>query len=256
MPTSYRVQEDVVWLAKIALTLERPALAVDLLADEAVRTDWFCAQVSFRLGYTARRLHALARAMHGETEQAAQDLIADRERVGALPVDPGVDPLACDLDRSLGEIALLGGDASGAVAILVRLADAEARTGSAMPAHGWTLVRLGQAADRLGDLNRGEACFGKVTALVDAGIDACHPVVLAARYDQAGRRAAIGDTALAGELLAPLVDDPPLAHGRPALGESHPLRRKAHELADRLGITVAAASPPRKTTPVDSDLDL
>ena len=60
LPTSYRVQEDLIWLAKAALVLGSPRTVLDLLGGQAAETDWFRDQVSFRLGYTARRLLALA----------------------------------------------------------------------------------------------------------------------------------------------------------------------------------------------------
>ena len=60
LPTSYRVQEDLIWLAKAALTLRHPQTVLELLAGQTAETDWFRDQVSFRLGYTARRLLALA----------------------------------------------------------------------------------------------------------------------------------------------------------------------------------------------------
>ena len=78
-------------------------------------------------------------------------LLADRERLADWPLEPGLDPLAADFDRSLGELALLRGEAAGAVTSLTQLAAAEAAAGLPSPAHGWTLVLLGRAADRLGD---------------------------------------------------------------------------------------------------------
>src|SRR5580658_7479125 len=50
LPASYRVQEDLLWLARTALVLEQPRRLQDLLADQAAGTEWFCNQVSFRLG--------------------------------------------------------------------------------------------------------------------------------------------------------------------------------------------------------------
>ena len=63
-------------------------------------------------------------------------------------------------------------------------------------------------------------------------------MILTARYDEAERCAAIGDTRQAAKLLAPVLDRTLLAHGRPALGEAHPLLTRARALAERLGITV------------------
>jgi len=107
-----------------------------------------------------------------------------------------------------------------------------------LPARGWTLVLLGRAADALGDAGRAAECFGLVTELGAGGIDARHPVILTARYDEAARRAATGDTREAADLLEPVLDRTPLAHGYPALGEVHPLLARARALAERLGITL------------------
>jgi tetratricopeptide (TPR) repeat protein len=238
LPASYRVQEDLIWLVRAALVLEQPQAALDLLAEQAAATDWFSDRVSFRLGYTARRLLALAGGALGRTDEAAASLLADRERLGERPLCIGLDPLVADFDRALGEVRLLAGDVAGALASLATLAKAEAQAPGPLPARGWTLVLLARAADRLGDTRRAAECFGSVADLVSAGIDPCHPVILTARYDQAVRCAATGDTGESAELLAPVLDRTPLAHGHPALGEAHPLLARARALAQRLGITV------------------
>jgi tetratricopeptide (TPR) repeat protein len=240
LAASYRVQEDLIWLARTALVLEQPQAALDLLAGEAAGTDWFCNQVSFRLGYTARRLLALAAAGLGQTEEATADLLADRERLAGQPLDEGVDALVADFDRAAGEVALARGDPAGAMATLTRLARAEARagTGVPLPARGWTLVLLARAAGRLGDARRATECFGLVSELGMDGIDPRHPVILTAHYDEAVRRAATGDTREAADLLAPVVDRTLLGHGWPALGEAHPLLARARALAERLGIAL------------------
>jgi tetratricopeptide (TPR) repeat protein len=238
LPASYRVQEDLLWLVRAALVLEHPQAAVDLLAKEAAATDWFGDRVSFRLGYTARRLLALAGGRLGRTDEAAASLLADRERLADRPLCVPLDPLVADFDRSLGEVALLAGDFAGGLATLAKLAEAEAEAAAPLPARGWTLVLLGRAADRLGDARRAARCFDSVADLAAAGIDPSHPVILAARYDQAVRSAATGDTGEAAGLLEPVLDRTPLTHGHPALGEAHPLLARARALAQRLGITV------------------
>ena len=96
--------------------LEQPQTVQDLLAGRAAGTDWFRNQVSFRLGYTARRLLALATAGLGQPAEAAAALLADRERLADQPLDEGLDPLAADFDRTLGEVALRRGNAAGAMA--------------------------------------------------------------------------------------------------------------------------------------------
>ncbi len=238
LPTSYRVQEDLIWLAKAALVLEHPRTVLDLLDDQSAGTDWFRDRVSFRLGYTARRLLALASGELGQTDEAVTALLADREQLADWPLDGGLDPLAADFDRSLGELALLRGEAAGAVTSLTRLAAAEAEAGLPSPARGWTLVLLGRAADRLGDTRQAASCFRSVTDLASAGIDPSHPVILTAHYDEAVRATARGDAGRAAKLLAPVLDRTLLAHGRPALGEAHPLLSRARGLAQRLGIPV------------------
>jgi tetratricopeptide (TPR) repeat protein len=262
--TSYRVQEDLIWLAKAALVLRHPRTVLELLAGQTAETDWFRDQVSFRLGYTARRLLALASGELGRADEAAATLLADREELGDWPLDAGLDPLAADFDRSLAELALLRGEAADAASALGRLADAEAEAmgegagpseaGPPLPAHGWTLVLLGRAATRLGDAKRAAECFRSVTDLAAAGIDPCHPVILTARYDEAERCAALGDTRQAAELLGPVLDRTLLAHGRPALGEAHPLLTKARALAERLGITVPY--PPSALDEASLDIDV
>ena len=111
-----------------------------------------------------------------------------------------------------------------------------------------------RAAARLGDAKRAAKCFHSVTDLATAGIDPCHPVILTARYDEAERCAAIGDTRQAAKLLAPVLDRTLLAHGRPALGEAHPLLTKARALAERLGIAVPY--PPSALDEASLDIDV
>jgi hypothetical protein len=256
LPSSYRVQEDLIWLAKAALVLEHPHTVLDLLGGQTAETDWFRDRVSFRLGYTARRLLALARGELGRADEATATLRTDREHLADCPLDSGLDPLAADLDRSLAELALRQGDAAAAAVALTRLADAEAKAeaGPPLPAHGWTLVLLGRAANLLGDGRRAAECFGAVTDLAMAGVDPCHPVVLTAHYEEAVRCAALGDASQAAKLLQPMLDRTPLAHGRPALGEAHPLLAKARALAERLGIHVPHTPADLDEASLDIDL--
>jgi tetratricopeptide (TPR) repeat protein len=254
LPSSYRVQEDLIWLAKAALVLEHPRVVLELLDDQTAATDWFRDRVSFRLGYTARRLLALACGELGQTDQAVTALQAGREQLTDLPLDAGLDPLAADFDRSLAELALLRGEAMAACEALARLADAEAAAGSRSPAHGWTLVLLGRAADRARDARRAGSSYRSVTDLASTGIDPCHPVILTAQYDEALRCAARGDASRAARLLAPVLDRTVLAHGHPALGEAHPLLSRARALAERLGITVPYAAAGLAETSLDIDV--
>jgi tetratricopeptide (TPR) repeat protein len=258
--TSYRVQEDLIWLANAALVLGNPRTVLDLLDGQAAQTDWFRDQVSFRLGYTARRLAAMARGELGRPGEATEGLLAARAELAGRPLDEGLDPLAADVDRSLAELALLRGEAAAAADALARLAEAEAeagggdRGGPPRPAHGWTLVLLARAAARLGDTQRAMQCFRSVTGLAAAGVDPCHPVILTARCDEAERRTAVGDTRQAARLLAPVLDRTLLVHGRPALGEAHPLLTRARTLAERLGITVPYTLPGLDEASLDLDV--
>jgi hypothetical protein len=254
LAASYRVQEDLLWLARTALALEQPGAVLELLAGQAAGTDWFCSQVSFRLGFTARRLLAQATGELGRTEEATAALLADRERLASQPLDEGLDPLSADFDRALGEVALLRGDAASAQATLARLAAAEAQADLPLPARGWTLVLLGRAADRLGEAARAAECFGLVTELGAGGIDPGHPVILAARYDEAVRRAATGATREAADLLEPVLDRTMLAHGYTALAETHPLLARSRALAERLGITVPDAAAAIDEASLDIDV--
>jgi hypothetical protein len=77
-------------------------------------------------------------------------------------------------------------------------------------------------------------------------------VILTACYDEAVRCAAFGDTGQAAGLLAPLLDRTLLAHGRPALGEAHPLLSRARALAERLGVPV----PRLLAGPDEASLDI
>ena len=256
--TSHRVQEDLIWLAKAALVLGNPRTVLDLLDGQAAQTDWFRDQVSFRLGYTARRLAAMARGELGRPGEATEGLLAARAELAGRPLDEGLDPLAADVDRSLAELALLRGEAAAAADALARLAEAEAgggdRGGPPRPAHGWTLVLLARAAARLGDTQRAAQCFRSVTGLAAAGVDPCHPVILTARCDEAERRTAVGDTRQAARLLAPVLDRTLLVHGRPALGEAHPLLTRARTLAERPGITVPYTLPGLDEASLDLDV--
>jgi hypothetical protein len=253
LPASYRVQEDLTWLARAALVLEHPRAVFDLLDGQAAGTDWFRDRVSFRLAYTARRLCALATGAIGRTDDAVAALLADRERLAGRPLADGRDSLAADFDRSVAEMALLGGNAAGAMTTLARLAEEEAD--APRPARGWTLVWLGRAADRMGETRRAAECYRSVTELAGAGIDPCHPAILTARYDQAARCAARGEVGEAGQQLEPVLDRTLLAHGYPALGEAHPLLARARALAARLGLAVPGAITP-DLDEVSLDLDV
>ena len=54
--------------------------------------------------------------------------------------------------------------------------------------------------------------------------------------------------------LAPVLDRTLLAHGRPALGEAHPLLTRARTLAERLGIAVPYTVPGLDEASLDIDV--
>jgi hypothetical protein len=218
--------------------------------------------VSFRLGYTARRLLALAAGELGRPEEAAAALGTARDELCDWPLDAGLDPLIADYDRSLAELALLRDEPEDAAGLLARLAEQEAAariadgggSGPPCPAQGWTLVLLARAAGRAGDAHRATDCFRQVTELPAAGVDPSHPVILTAHCDEAERRAAAGDTKQAADLLVLVLDRRLLAHGRPALGEAHPLLTRARALAGRLGISVPYTLPGVDEASLDIDV--
>ena len=234
--------------------LDHPRTVLDLLDGQTAGTDWFRDRVSFRLGYTARRLLALASGELGRTEEAVTALLADREHLADCPLDAAwtrwprtwIDPWASS--RCCGEKP-----PEPRPHYPLADAEAEAKAGPPLPAHGWTLVLLARAAARLGDARRAAECFGLVSSLAAAGIDSCHPVILTAHYDEAMRCAALGDTGRAAKLLEPVLDRTVLAHGRPALSDAHPLLANARALAERLGIPChthrpASTRPPWTST--------
>ncbi len=188
---------------------------------------------------------------------------AARDELCDWPLDAGLDPLIADFDRSLAELALLRDEPEDAAGLLARLAEQEAAAGIAdggssggppCPARGWTLILLARAAGRSGDAQRATESFRSVTELPAAGVDPCHPVTLTAHCDEAERRAAAGDTKHAADLLAPVVDRRLLAHGRPALGEAHPLLTRARALAGRLGIAIPYTPPGADEASLDIDV--
>jgi predicted Zn-dependent protease len=163
------------------------------------------------------------------------------------------DPAHADTAEAqiiLGQTLLAAGHPAAARRHLEEAAD----TRRSRPAHGWTLVLLARAVARLGDTQRAAQAFRSVTGLAAAGVDPCHPVILTARCDEAERRTAVGDTRQAARLLAPVLDRTLLVHGRPALGEPHPLLTRARTLAERLGITVPYTLPGLDEASLDLDV--
>src|SRR6266536_1402344 len=226
-----------------------------------------------RIARADTNLAALA-AETGHGEQAGT-VVAGVHRTRLALLDRGPQDAAAwrrltVTERTRTDGARLAGEATESVPLAMalladrrdRLAEAEAGTesggggggGPPRPAHGWTLVLLARAAARLGDTQRAAQCFRSVTDLAAAGVDPCHPVILTARCDEADRRTAVGDTRQAARLLAPVLDRTLLVHGRPALGDAHPLLTRARTLAERLGITVPYTLPGLDEASLDLDV--
>ncbi len=248
------MQDDKVWLAKAALASGQPKTALELLTGQPVLTDWFAEQISFRVGYTARRLVALAGAMLSTTPESPTDLRLSLDRLERFPLLDGLDPLAAELRRSLGEIDMLHGRFGDAVVVLDALA-ADEGSGRLTPPQGWTLVLLARAADGIGDRRLVRECYESVARFTTTGVDPVHPVLLTAHLDEAIRRARETDIGGAAGLLAPLLSGQ-VSGGPEVLEAGHPLLVSARALARRLGVLRGpqTAPPHRDMPPLDTGI--
>ncbi|MET8159696.1 tetratricopeptide repeat protein [Sphaerisporangium sp. NPDC005289] len=230
-PIAYWPNYDTVRLAQVELALREPATVLRLLERSPVLSEWFAAHVSFRLWAEARIAHGLATALAGDAA-AARGALA--ELAGRLEGGPGGEALTAAARRALAEAELMGGDAETAAGLLTRVRECEAVPGDP-PGRARTLLLAARCEDARGD----DAAAGRhraaLAALAGGGLDPSHPLLLEGRYDEAVRRFETGRFEGLDALLAPLLDRTPLAHGRPALGEGHPLLLKAMVLADRSG---------------------
>ncbi|GII78811.1 hypothetical protein Sru01_37930 [Sphaerisporangium rufum] len=226
-PDAYWPNHDVVRAAQAELVLRDPAAAARMLERAPVLSDWFGREVSFRLWGEARVAHALAMAMDDDVP-AALGALAELD---ALLAGAPADALARSARRALAEVRLRDGDPAGAAALLASVAAAE-EGGGDPPGRARTLLLAARCAEARGD---GAAAEAARAALAGVELDPRHPLLLAARYDQAARCFAAGRPEGLDGLLDPLLDRTPLAHGRPALGDGHPLLLKALALADRSG---------------------
>ncbi|MFC4588602.1 hypothetical protein [Sphaerisporangium corydalis] len=223
--TGYWPQYDKVLLARVHLALGDPGAAVDTLEGAVVTGEWFAGAVSFRLSLAARRALALARAALDGPEEAMTALRALCDLIPG-PASPA-DPLALALRRDVSELLLATGDGASAMRLLREVRGAEHASADDPPGQARTLMLEARAAELLGVPAPGVRAAH--------GLDPTHLVLLQYAYDEAAR-AGSRDPGPAGELLAPLLCRTSLAHGRPALGDGHPLHARARALADQIGL--------------------
>ncbi len=109
------------------------------------------------------------------------------------------------------------------------------------PDRAETLLVRARASAALGREAAAEEACREVLAMGGDRLDATHPTVLGARLGLALQRVRSDRAAEVGDLLAPLLDRRVLAHGKPALGDGHPLLAEAMALAARAGTPPARA---------------
>ncbi|GAA1507886.1 tetratricopeptide repeat protein [Sphaerisporangium rubeum] len=267
--TGYWPQYDRVLLAQAHIALGAPGAAVEILRAAPVTGEWFATRVSARLALNAHRLLALAHAALHETGLALDGLRALSETFDSRPAG---DALAVVVWRDLCELLIATGEIDQARCLLSRVTQAEPPAAEDLPGHAYTLLlRTLLAAHEDGATQGVPAPREAVTAerrdvrdipvaaadgdaagpgldparaeLVRLGLDPAHPVLLRVAYEEARRRGA-HDPAAAAELLAPLMCRRPLAHGRPAIGDGHPLHLAARDLADQFALPGPAEPGP------------
>ncbi|MEV7967936.1 hypothetical protein AB0O34_18380 [Sphaerisporangium sp. NPDC088356] len=239
-PTAYWPNHDTVRMAQAELALRDPSAVLRLLERAPVLDDWFAAHVSFRLWAEARVAHALATAL-GEDPGAALDALSE---LAVLLAAAPPDALVLSVRRALAEIQLWNGDAAAATATLKEVRAAETDPGDP-PGRARTLLLAARCEDARGDEGAARGHRAALAGLTASGLDAAHPLLLEGRYDEAAHRFETGRFDGLDDLLAPLLDRAPLSHGRPSLGDGHPLLLRAATLADRSG-AVRLPRPPRQ----------
>ncbi|WP_329082174.1 tetratricopeptide repeat protein [Streptosporangium sp. NBC_01469] len=220
-PEGYWPQYDTVRLAEIELTAGFPAQAVRLLTGTAVTTEWFAREVSPRLGAEATLVRATALTASGDPTQALAVL-------RTLPAERPVRRA-----QAVAQLAL--GDAAGAARVLASLAKDERGMDDDFPGQAERLLLTARAAYALGQEGEAEAASAALVAMGEDVLDTSHPLVLAGRLNLALCRMSSGRVEEVAPLLAPLLDRRPLAHGRPPLGDGHPLLAEARSVATRVG---------------------
>lgn len=239
---SLAVQRDLALLAEASLMLDAPAAALDLLPDDDA-VAWMADHVSFRLMAVVQGLRATAAARLDRLAEAEHAVA----RAAARFPDPGpgrVDPVLPFLERCRAEILWRAGDVAASAAVLaaVRAVEEAVDAGRFSVASATTLRRLARCADATGDFTAASGFHDALRAGAESAIDPTHVEMLRADLDQARRLQAAGDIDGAGRWLARLLDRRPLAHGRPAVQEGHPLLAAARRLADRIGYREVAAA--------------
>ncbi|MFC6082587.1 hypothetical protein [Sphaerisporangium aureirubrum] len=247
--TGYWPQYDRVLLAQVNLALGDAGTAVEILEKAIVTGEWFAARVSVRLAVNARRLLALAHAALRDTDPAVARL---RDLCDTFAASrPAGDALVLVLWRDLCELLLKGGDTAAARCLLSRVTQAEPPAADDLPGHAYTHLLRTLLTGPGGTVPHDTGCPHGTAAretpaadgtsasgtagLIGRGLDPSHPVLLRIAYEEARRRGA-HDPAAAESLLAPLLCRRPLAHGRPALGDGHPLHQAARQLADEFAL--------------------
>jgi tetratricopeptide (TPR) repeat protein len=235
----YTVQGDVVGLAEVALALSDPAQAERLLpAPDTV--DWFGERVSRRLAAQLRRLRVTALGRLGRIAEAESILEHAFDAFG--PADPAdADPLLLSLDRCRAELAWRSGRPEAAAEILERVRAAAHRLdgGAFCVDAALTSGCLARCADAIGDKAAAVEHYTRLRTAAQGVLDPTHVVLLRADLDQARRLLTAADIDGAGRLVTVLLDRTPLAHGRPALEDGHPLYAQARRLAQDIGIPAA-----------------
>jgi tetratricopeptide (TPR) repeat protein len=238
-PTSYSIQNDLLLLSRVELTLGHPAEAVKLLEGSPILTSWFAERVSFRLSYEASRYYALGLAESLGPDQGISALEAGiTELTGRYDLLP-TDPLVQRYQRGLAQIFLYSGDAPRAQSILAEIDEYETERGkSCLSAHATTLLLLARSSINMRDRPAAQNYLRRLNDLVSDGMDASHPTIMEGYYEEAMLHLAYGELSRSRDLLAVLLDDKVLAHGRTALGEGHRLLVAARRQAPGVGLTV------------------
>ncbi|GAB3408119.1 hypothetical protein [Flindersiella endophytica] len=237
--TGCSVQQDLVLLARIGLELGDAATAIRLLSDAPVTTPWFSDRVSFRIGFAARATLAVARATAEPGPEPVDELYALLDQLPSYPICRPEDPLRSGIRADLAAALLNRGEAEQARKVILDEPQLTTASGSDPAGLARSLLVLGRCADAERDDRTAADSYRRIVELAGgehAALDLTHPTVLASRYDEAERCLARGDLAGAGKLLAMVTDRGPLEHGRPALGEGHPLLAAARSQAARLGV--------------------
>ncbi|WP_248958645.1 hypothetical protein [Sphaerisporangium perillae] len=235
-PIAYWAAHDTVRLAQVELVSHEPGAALRLLEVSPVLDEWFARHVSFGLWAEARTVRALATALVGDAGTALGALGELTDLLGAAPAEGLLLPVR----RALAEVQLMCGDARSAAATLEEVRAAETEPGDP-PGRARTMLLAARCEDDLGREAAARRHRAELAGLT--GLDPAHPLLLAGRYDEAARRFETGGFEGLEELLAPLLDRTPLGHGRPALGDGHPLLLNAVVLADRSGAVRLPRSP-------------